>query len=311
MIGIGNMSHSFPIALLDRSNWDVWTRRMCVMLSDMKLWDFATIRPTSNSQVSAKLIADTVTDSVLAEVPQNAFVSGYSLWLALESLFNNGGAASSNLVSVLPEDSKRAATGTGGVPCTTCYRVCGARIRGFCTFECARRFCQLFVLPQITETPISNSPPSATGVLKFYNRGEPLYELTNFYEESVLIDNHAYPTTEHYFQSQKFVPQYSQLADQIRRASTARIAFDIAQANKNQTRNDWHSEHVKIHVMFYALVSKFDQSDQLGRVLLSTGDRTLIEHSPYDGYWGDKVDGSGFNVLGQLLMHVRGLFAMS
>lgn len=36
-----------------------------------------------------------------------------------------------------------------------------------------------------------------------------------------------------------------------------------------------------------------------------TGDAKLVEHTENDDYWGDGGDGSGRNMLGQLLMKVR------
>jgi predicted NAD-dependent protein-ADP-ribosyltransferase YbiA (DUF1768 family) len=40
-------------------------------------------------------------------------------------------------------------------------------------------------------------------------------------------------------------------------------------------------------------------------LLLSTGDRTLIEHTKNDSYWGDGENGTGINQLGITLMKVR------
>jgi len=40
-------------------------------------------------------------------------------------------------------------------------------------------------------------------------------------------------------------------------------------------------------------------------VLLSTGDEQIIENSPIDYYWGCGADGSGKNMLGQVLMEIR------
>ena len=68
-------------------------------------------------------------------------------------------------------------------------------------------------------------------------------------------------------------------------------------------RSDW--EAVKIDVMYKALLLKFSQNPELSELLLLTGERELIEHSPYDSYWGDGGDGTGENHLGKLLMKLR------
>ena len=36
-----------------------------------------------------------------------------------------------------------------------------------------------------------------------------------------------------------------------------------------------------------------------------SGDAKLVEHTENDSYWGDGGDGSGRNMLGQILMQVR------
>jgi len=62
--------------------------------------------------------------------------------------------------------------------------------------------------------------------------------------------------------------------------------------------------------------SKFTQNEDLKQILLSTGDKILVEASPYDKIWGiglsmdndDCLDESkwrGLNLLGKALMYVR------
>ncbi|CAF1495664.1 unnamed protein product, partial [Rotaria sordida] len=54
--------------------------------------------------------------------------------------------------------------------------------------------------------------------------------------------------------------------------------------------------------MFKGCLTKFQQHPKLKQLLLSTGDRTLVEHTINDSYWGDGGDGSGRNQLGITLM---------
>ena len=54
-----------------------------------------------------------------------------------------------------------------------------------------------------------------------------------------------------------------------------------------------------------ALFHKFTQNEPLKKLLLDTGDRTLIEHTTNDSYWGNGGDDSGKNRMGDLLMRVR------
>ena len=72
---------------------------------------------------------------------------------------------------------------------------------------------------------------------------------------------------------------------------------------KQKLRRDWES--VKVSVMTEAVRAKFTQHDDIRSILLSTGDAKLVEHTANDDYWGDGGDGSGKNMLGQILMRIR------
>lgn len=93
------------------------------------------------------------------------------------------------------------------------------------------------------------------------------------------------------------------VADEIRFASSAHEAFKIAERNKSLRRVDW--EQVKVETMRRILHAKAAQHDYVRRKLLSTGDRTLIENSWRDDYWGWGPNRDGKNMLGKLWMEVR------
>lgn len=148
--------------------------------------------------------------------------------------------------------------------------------------------------------------------LEFYNNTGKFYELTNFYENwrkkktvhvPVHYKGHNYKTSEHAFQGAKFdTKETRKIVHQIIQAPTARDAFDIAQANSNHIRPDWHQ--MKDQVMYDIVKAKFSDK-HLKKVLLKTGDRYLIEASPYDAYWGWGQNHQGENKLGKILMRVR------
>ncbi|KAL5516930.1 hypothetical protein EMCRGX_G002381 [Ephydatia muelleri] len=137
----------------------------------------------------------------------------------------------------------------------------------------------------------------------FYNRGERYFEFTNFAEYPILLDDEEWPTTEHYFQAQKFIgtPYFKY----IRTLQTPRDAFSLSrQPQVSQwLRDDW--EQVKLDIMYKALLAKFFQHSNLRDMLLKTGEKKLIEHTSNDSYWGDGGNGTGQNHLGRLLMKVR------
>ena len=147
----------------------------------------------------------------------------------------------------------------------------------------------------------SNKP--ATGPINFYNRDDPYYEFTNFYSAPIKIDKKTWPTSEHYFQAQKFVG--TPYEERIRHLPWPRQAFDFTRDPKVSCwrRNDWES--IKDQIMYKALLAKFTQHDDLRKLLLETKERKLVERSPYDSYWGDGGDGTGKNRLGELLMRLR------
>ena len=69
-------------------------------------------------------------------------------------------------------------------------------------------------------------------------------------------------------------------------------------------RADW--EQIKDNVMLRALREKFTQHQHLFYLLIQTGDCPIVEHTDNDFYWADGLDGSGKNMLGKLLVQVRG-----
>lgn len=143
---------------------------------------------------------------------------------------------------------------------------------------------------------MANSP------VRFYDLHAPYGEFSNFYAAPIVLDGHTWPTTEHYFQAQKYKSDPTHYHN-VMKLANPREAFDYVRTHKSAVRSDWAS--VKDDVMFKACMAKFEQHHKLTELLLSTGDRILIEHTTKDSYWGDGGDGSGRNQLGITLMRVR------
>ena len=148
-----------------------------------------------------------------------------------------------------------------------------------------------------------NNNVTTEGPIRFYNRDEPYYAFTNFYPAPIVVDGKQWPTTEHYFQAQKFIG--TPFTEVIRNFQRPREAFDLSRnpAVSRWRRKDW--EEVKVDIMRKALLAKFTQHRDLRQLLLKTKDNMLIEHTPYDNFWGDGGDGNGQNKLGMLLMEIR------
>ncbi|MGY2892591.1 NADAR family protein [Deinococcus sp. UYEF24] len=135
----------------------------------------------------------------------------------------------------------------------------------------------------------------------FYDLNHPYGEFSNFSRHPIEIGGLLWPTSEHYFQAQKFAGTPS--AEEVRTQSTPMLAARMGRRRDLPFRPDW--EAVKDEVMMDALRAKFTQHPELHALLLSTGDAELIEHTANDSYWADGGDGSGRNRLGELLMQLR------
>ncbi|HZS86259.1 MAG TPA: NADAR family protein [Chloroflexota bacterium] len=136
----------------------------------------------------------------------------------------------------------------------------------------------------------------------FYStREEPYGCFSNFSRHGFELDGLYWPTSEHYFQAQKFAG--TPHLEAVRRAPTPKMAAEIGRDRSRPLRSDW--EEVKDDVMRRAVRRKFEVHADLRALLLDTGDEPIVENAPRDYYWGCGADGSGKNMLGTILMEVR------
>jgi len=133
----------------------------------------------------------------------------------------------------------------------------------------------------------------------FYRINEPYGGFSNFSPHPVELKGRNWPTSEHYFQAQKFAGTEHEEA--VRFAKSPMVAARIGR--RRPLRSDW--EAAKDDIMREVLRAKFSQHPDLWSLLLSTGDAQLVEHTKNDRYWADAGDGTGKNRLGQLLMELR------
>ncbi|MBX0327962.1 NADAR family protein [Oscillochloris sp. ZM17-4] len=135
----------------------------------------------------------------------------------------------------------------------------------------------------------------------FYSTRDAYGGFSNFSRHGFTLKDVWWPTSEHYFQAQKFAG--TEHEDAIRSAPTPRAAADMGRDRRRPLRADW--EQVKDDVMRAAVRAKFCAHADLRAELLATGDAALVENAPGDYYWGCGADGSGKNMLGKILMEVR------
>lgn len=137
--------------------------------------------------------------------------------------------------------------------------------------------------------------------IRFYSVREEYGCFSNFTPHPIQLNGKRWPTSEHYFQAQKFAG--TEREEEIRQAKSPMIAARMGRSRKHKLRSDW--EQVKDSIMREAVLAKFSQHEDLRKILLATGNATIIEHTERDSYWGDGGDGSGKNMLGKILMSVR------
>jgi N-glycosidase YbiA len=138
-------------------------------------------------------------------------------------------------------------------------------------------------------------------VIRFYSTKADYSCFSNFSPYPIRLKGKLWPTSEHYFQAQKFAGTPHE--EEIRQANSPMIAARLGRSRKRPLRRDWES--VKDTVMREAVLAKFTQHADVRAILLGTGDAEIVEHTTNDSYWGDGGDGTGKNKLGQILMSVR------
>jgi ribA/ribD-fused uncharacterized protein len=137
--------------------------------------------------------------------------------------------------------------------------------------------------------------------INFYSTTGPYGCFSNFSRHPVKMKGKVWPTSEHYFQAQKFAGTIHE--EEILRVNSPSVAAAIGRDRSLPLRADW--EQVKDDIMREVVRAKFTQHPLLRLTLMGTLDATLVEHTINDSYWGDGGNGSGKNMLGKILMEVR------
>lgn len=137
--------------------------------------------------------------------------------------------------------------------------------------------------------------------IRFYSLKNAFGEFSNFSPHPFELDGVSWPTSEAYFQAQKF--EEEDYREQIRLAPSPMEAANLGRSRTMPLRSDW--EQAKDDVMRAALRAKFTSHPELRALLLSTGDEPIIEATTGDYYWGCGTRGDGLNRLGELLVELR------
>ena len=142
-------------------------------------------------------------------------------------------------------------------------------------------------------------------MIRFYKAKGEYGGFANYSNHGFEFDNKWWPSSEHYYQAQKF-PGTS-YAEEIRQAPTAKDAARLGRDRSKALRDDW--EDVKREYMLKAVLAKFRAHTDLKQLLISTGNEEIIEATTIDYYWGCGTEGTGRNEFGKILMIARRILA--
>lgn len=137
--------------------------------------------------------------------------------------------------------------------------------------------------------------------IRFYKVNDKYGCFSNFSKHGFELDGKYWPTSEHYFQAQKFVGSIYE--EEIRVVESPMDAANMGRDRDKPLRSDW--EEVKDEVMKKAVLQKFLTHPDIREILISTSPEEIIEETTSDYYWGCGTKGTGKNVLGKILMEVR------
>ena len=139
--------------------------------------------------------------------------------------------------------------------------------------------------------------------------------LSQFWPAPFVVGGVTYPAAEHWMMAEKArLFGDEQAVEAILAAPTAPEAKAAGRRVRGFGEDRW--EAARYTVVVAGNLAKFSQHDDLRRFLLSTGDRVLVEASPYDRVWGiglaedderatSPVRWRGRNLLAFALMDVR------
>jgi ribA/ribD-fused uncharacterized protein len=141
--------------------------------------------------------------------------------------------------------------------------------------------------------------------------------LTNEYDSAFKIDGMSFPCVSWYMwymRAKTWAPR-SDLAVLIREAKSKEEAKQLSRrctSPGSGVETEWKDSRLKL--MAKAVLKKFQCSDELGRLLMETGECRLLLASRFDAYHGigftmlegcEREDEWGHNYLGKMLMVVR------
>lgn len=139
--------------------------------------------------------------------------------------------------------------------------------------------------------------------------------LSQWFPARFELDGHIYKNTEQYMMAQKAKLFDDQdIFSKILLTGNPKEIKALGRLVRNYQEDQWIKH--RFDIVVNGNLAKFSRNKNLGQFLLNTGDKVLVEASPFDKIWGIGVDEhdqtvdkpvlwKGLNLLGFALMGVR------
>ena len=139
--------------------------------------------------------------------------------------------------------------------------------------------------------------------IRFYRATGEFGFLSNLYKRPIVFEGKKFSCSETAYQYGK--PRDIKVANWLVKAPKPHLCAAAAHSLfVFDVKEDWNK--TKVERMRRVLLAKFKQHKDLTEKLKATGNAKLIEESNMDAFWGIGKKGNGKNMLGVLLMEIRG-----
>lgn len=126
--------------------------------------------------------------------------------------------------------------------------------------------------------------------------------LSNMYLQKMVYAGDVWTSAEHCYQAQKFT-HIPKIYKEVCSAVSGNVARDLAKKYKHQRHENWNE--VKEELLFDIMKIKFTTIPEMSHKLLATNNAVLIKSVPDDPFWGVLPDGTGENMMGEMIMNIR------